>query len=283
MKSWKRSLSEAGVIMGEDRRTAGERCEKIRKTIVEMSYAARSAHLGSSLSCVEILDAMIAASTLRPKTVSAPDRDRIIVSKGHAAMALYAVLHGWGMISDEQISSYLQDGTALWGHVTRTASVPAIDFSTGSLGHGLSYATGLALGHRMRGHSNRVFCLLSDGECDEGSTWEAALFAGHHKLANLVAVVDYNRIQSIGTTQEVLDLEPFADKWSSFRWHVEGCDGHDTEMLKASLAPANGPKLVLADTIKGKGIARIENTVASHYRPATEDDLLEFGYARRVD
>lgn len=276
-------MSEARAIVNGDQKTAEKRCQEIRQTIVEMSHAARSAHLGSSLSCVEILDAMVASSTLRLQTVDAPDRDRIIVSKGHAAMALYAVLHAWGMISDEQISSYLEDGTALWGHVTRTGGVPAIDFSTGSLGHGLSYATGLALGHRLRGHSNRVFCLLSDGECDEGSTWEAALFAGHHKLANLTTVVDYNRIQSIGTTEEVLDLEPFADKWSSFRWHVVGCDGHDPAILKANLGRASGPKLVLANTIKGKGISRIENTVASHYRPATGDDRREFGYARRAD
>ncbi|MDH4981859.1 transketolase [Hyphomicrobium sp. D-2] len=252
------------------------RCRKIRHTIVEMSYAAKSAHLGSSLSCVEILDAMVATSNLRPDTVHSPTRDRIVVSKGHAAMAYYAVLHAWGMIEDRHIEVYLSNGTSLWGHVTRTGDVPAIDFSTGSLGHGLGYATGLALGQRLRRHSGRVFCLLSDGECDEGSVWEAALFAGHHKLSNLTAVVDYNKIQSIGTTAEVLDLEPFGAKWSSFRWDVKGCDGHDSDALTSSLMVTDAPKIVLADTVKGKGIARIENTVASHYRPATGDDRKEF-------
>lgn len=246
-----------------------------------MSYSARSAHLGSSLSCVEILDAMVAASDLRPATVRSPVRDRIVVSKGHAAMALYAVLHTWGMIEDHHIAEYLADGTALWGHVTRTTAVPAIDFSTGSLGHGLSYATGLALGQRMRGYSSRVFCLLSDGECDEGAIWEAALFAGHHKLSNLTAVVDYNKIQSIGTTSEVLDLEPFGAKWSAFRWQMASCSGHDPEALLTNFARAEGPKVILADTVKGKGIPRIENTIASHYRPATEGDRTEFSDARR--
>lgn len=230
-----------------------------------------------------MLDAMVAASDLRPANVSSATRDRIVVSKGHAAMALYAVLHAWGMIEDRHIAEYLADGTALWGHVTRTTAVPAIDFSTGSLGHGLSYAAGLALGQRLRGHSSRVFCLLSDGECDEGAIWEAVLFAGHHKLSNLTAVVDYNKIQSIGTTAEVLDLEPFGAKWSAFRWQVADCDGHDTEALLTNFARADGPKVILGDTVKGKGILRIENTVASHYRPATEGDRMEFSDARATN
>ena len=254
-----------------------ERCHRIRQTIVEMSHHARSAHLGSSLSCVEILDSVVAASTLRRDTASLSDRDRIVVSKGHAAMALYATLHVWGMIERKHISAYLENGTALWGHVTRSPEVPAIDCSTGSLGHGLSYATGLALGCRLRKSTSRVFCILSDGECDEGATWEAALFAGHHGLSNLTAVVDYNKIQSIGTTAEVLDLEPFEAKWSSFRWSVQSTDGHDPASLESALAqPRPAPRMVLAHTVKGKGIARIENTVASHYHPATDADREEF-------
>ena len=274
-------MAESETVLDQDYAAAAQaRCQGIRQTIVEMSYSARSAHLGSSLSCVEILDAMVAASDLRPVTVGSPTRDLIVVSKGHAAMALYAVLHAWGMIEDRHIAEYLKDGTALWGHVTRTGAVPAIDFSTGSLGHGLSYATGLALGQRMRGYSSRVFCLLSDGECDEGAIWEAALLAGHHKLSNLTAVVDYNKIQSIGTTSEVLDLEPFDAKWSAFRWQPTACNGHDPQALLTNLARAEGPRVILADTVKGKGIRRIENTIASHYRPATEGDRMEFSDAR---
>ena len=254
---------------------ARERCRRIRQVIIEMSYSARSAHLGSSLSCVEILDAMIAGSNLRADTVALAGRDRIVVSKGHAAMALYAALHVWGMLDVEHIRSYLKDGTLLWGHVTRSPGVPAIDFSTGSLGHGLSYAAGLALAYRLRRHTGRIFCLLSDGECDEGSTWEAALFAGHHRLSNLTVVVDYNKIQSIGMTAEILDLEPFEAKWSSFRWSVARCDGHDPASLAGKLERGPAPKVILADTVKGKGISRIENTVASHYRPAVSEDRTE--------
>jgi transketolase len=256
--------------------TAAERCRRIRRTIVDMSFRARSAHLGSSLSCVEILDAVIAASRMRPATAAARDRDRIVLSKGHAAMALYAALHVWGFIDREHIEHYLEDGTALWGHVTRTPAAPAIDFSTGSLGHGLSYATGLALGHRLRNSASRVFCVLSDGECDEGATWEAALFAGHHELSNLTAIIDYTPLQSIGATAEVLELEPFAAKWSSFGWGVADVDGHDPAALGAALAPRERPSMVLAHTVKGKGIARIEGTVASHYRPAIAADRTEF-------
>lgn len=262
--------------MPEASTIAAERCRRIRHTIVEMSFRARSAHLGSSLSCVEILDTVVAASTLRPATAAAQDRDRIVISKGHAAMALYATLHVWGLIEREHIDRYLEDGTMLWGHVTRTPVAPAIDFSTGSLGHGLSYAAGLALGLRLRRSASRVFCVLSDGECDEGAIWEAALFASHHKLANLTAIVDYNKIQSIGTTTEVLELEPFAAKWSSFGWDVTDADGHDPAALAPALARREAPSMVLAHTVKGKGIARIEDTVASHYRPAIAADRTEF-------
>lgn len=262
---------------------ARERCRRIRQVIGEMSYSARSAHFGSSLSCVEILDAMVERSNLRSGTARLAGRDRIVVSKGHAAMALYATLHVWGMISAERIGVYLENGTALWGHVTQNPLIPAIDVSTGSLGHGLSYATGLALAYRLRNYSGRIFCLLSDGECDEGATWEAALFAGHHRLSNLTAVIDYNKIQSIGTTAEVLDLEPFEAKWSSFRWSVARCDGHDSVALNSALERDEMPKMIVADTIKGKGVPRVENTVESHYRPATNEDRAGLVHARCND
>ena len=262
---------------------ARERCKRIRDVIIEMSYRANSAHLGSSLSCVEILDAIVAESNLRADTVDLAGRDRIVVSKGHAAMAYYAVLHCWGMIDADHIRSYLDNGTMLWGHVTRHAKIPAIDCSTGSLGHGLSYATGLALAYRLRGHRGRIFCVLSDGECDEGSTWEAALFAGHHRLSNLTAVVDYNKIQSIGTTAQTLDLEPFDAKWAGFRWSVGRCDGHDRQALADSFQHGAAPRAILADTVKGKGIPRIENTVASHYKPALHEDRAEIFHAHSID
>jgi transketolase len=199
------------------------------------------------------------------------------MSKGHAAMAFYATLEAWGLIASELLDRYLQDESALWGHVTRTSAAPAIDVSTGALGHGLGLAVGYGLGYRLRRWRSRIFCVLSDGECDEGSTWEAALFAGHHRLEQVVAVIDYNKIQSLDRISAVLDLEPLADKWTSFGWTVYELDGHDPWALDAALdAPTSGrPVVVLAHTVKGKGVARIENTIASHFHPAQIDDAAE--------
>ncbi|MBK4722827.1 transketolase [Azospirillum sp. YIM DDC1] len=251
----------------------------IRRRIVGLSHQARSAHLGSSLSCVEILNAVLAVSDIRPETASVLERDRMLLSKGHAAMACYSVLEAWGLIDTVHLDRYLKDDTALWGHVTRTDAIPAIDASTGSLGHGLGLATGFALGARLRRWPKaRAFCIMSDGECDEGSVWEAALFAGHHRLGGLTAVVDYNKIQSLERCADVMDLEPFADKWRAFRWDVVEVDGHDEDALIAALTPrGDQPRAIIAHTVKGKGLPRIENTVASHYHPATADDVALFG------
>jgi len=246
----------------------------LRQRVIELSYLAKSAHLGSSLSSIEILDCILRASGLTPENVAAPDRPRLVMSKGHAAMAYYAALEAWGLIPRAHLDRYLQDGTDLWGHVTRSAAVPAIDVSTGSLGHGLGLAAGYGLGYKLRGWTARTFCVLSDGECDEGSTWEAILFAGHHRLNNIVAFVDYNKIQSIDRVSNVLELEPFADKWRSFNWTVREVDGHDPWAIDAILeAPATDrPLVVLAHTVKGKGVPRVEDTVASHYHPARGSD-----------
>jgi transketolase len=247
-----------------------------------MSHRSKSAHFGSSLSAVEILDTVLSVSNIRPATADRADRDRLVVSKGHAAMVTYAVLEAWGLIASSAIEQYLDDGSVLWGHVTQTSHFPAIDASTGSLGHGLSIATGLALGARLRAWNNRVYCLLSDGECDEGSTWEAILFAGHNRLDRLCAIVDYNKIQSIGAVKDVLELEPFAAKWESFGWRAVEVDGHDCVALQAALAllPAKNvdlrPLVLIAHTIKGKGVPRIEGTVASHYIPALAGDHESF-------
>jgi transketolase len=224
---------------------------------------------------VEILDAVLNASNIRKDSVGDPGRDRIVFSKGHAAMAFYSALEAWGLLEPSLLDEYLRDGTGLWGHVTCSHLVPAIDASTGSLGHGLGLAAGFALGYRLRGHKSQVFCILSEGDCDEGSTWEAALFAGHHRLDALTAIVDYNKIQSIGASKDVLDLEPFMDKWRAFQWSTLRIDGHDHSALVDALAkrPKLQPRVIIADTVKGKGIGRIENTIASHYHPAKAEDL----------
>lgn len=250
---------------------------RIRNRIAQVSHRANSAHLGSSLSCVEILDAIIRASGISASSVGQPDRARLVMSKGHAAMGFYASLEAWGLMGTEHLDQYLKDGSALWGHVTRTEAVPAIDVSTGSLGHGLGLTVGYALGYRMNGWPARHFCVLSDGECDEGSIWEAALFAGHHRLSNVAAVVDYNKIQSLDRVSSVLELEPFADKWRSFGWLVREVDGHQPDELDEALGRPAGeqPLVVIAHTVKGRGISRIEDSIASHYRPAQAGDFLE--------
>ena len=259
-----------------------QRCAAARRRVIAMSLTANSAHLGSSLSTIEILDCIFAVSNVRADTAASADRDRIVFSKGHAAMAYYATLEQHGLVDGQWLDRYLRDGTRLWGHVSITPGVPAIDASTGSLGHGLSLATGFALGHVIGGQSAlNSYCVLSDGECNEGATWEAAMFAGARRLERLTAVVDYNHIQSLAPTVLVMDLEPFDAKWRAFGWDAIEVDGHDWSALKTALqAPVTGrPRVILAHTIKGRGIARIENTVASHYKPALASDLVEVACA----
>lgn len=250
------------------------RLRGVRSRIAAISHKSKSAHYGSSLSCVDILDSIARAADIKPEEIASAHRPRIILSKGHAAMAFYATLEAWGLLSQTMLDDYLQDASALWGHVTRSADAPAIDVSTGSLGHGLGLAAGYALGYRLKRRDARIFCVLSDGECDEGSTWEAALFAGHHKLDRLVTIIDYNKIQSLDHVATVLNLEPLAQKWRSFGWEVCEVDGHDPVAIDAALdkSTTGQPRIIIAHTVKGKGVPRIENTVASHYQPAHADD-----------
>ncbi|MDH3703555.1 MAG: transketolase [Alphaproteobacteria bacterium] len=254
------------------------RLASVRRRIAEISHASNSAHFGSSLSCVEILDSIFQVSGVSVRIASDHDKPRIIMSKGHAAMVYYATLEAYGLIPGRALDRYLADGSTLWGHVTKTDAVPAIDVSTGSLGHGLSLSAGFALGHRLNRQDAAVYCVLSDGECDEGATWEAAHFAGHHRFDRLTAVIDYNKIQSLDRVEDVLSLEPFADKWRSFGWSVDEVDGHDPWSIDAAIAgPRDGrPLAVIAHTVKGKGVPRIEDTVASHYHPATAEDSSGF-------
>ncbi|NJL07159.1 MAG: transketolase [Methylacidiphilales bacterium] len=246
----------------------------IRRRIAELSCHAKSAHFGSSLSCVEILDAILRVANIHPGNLTAADRDRLVVSKGHAAMGVYAALEVHGLLPRALLADYLGDGSALWGHVTRTAAAPVIDASTGSLGHGLGLALGYAQGYRLTRRDGTVFCVLSDGELDEGSTWEAVLYAGARRFDNLVAVVDDNKIQSLDHVVNVLPLEPLLEKWRAFHWDAVSVDGHDSGALLAALRRPRGgaPRVIIAHTVKGRGVPRIENTVASHYKPALADD-----------
>jgi transketolase len=204
------------------------------------------------------------------------DRDRFVLSKGHAGAAVYAVLAERGFFPPQWLDRYCCDDSPLAGHITHHG-VPGVEVSTGSLGHGLGIACGMALVGKRGGRPYRVFALLSDGECDEGSTWEAALFAPHHQLDNLVAVIDYNKIQSFGSVREVLDLEPFADKWQSFGWSVRAVNGHDHPQLLDAFSALpfqeGKPSLILAHTVKGRGVAFMENQLAWHYKSPDAQQL----------
>ena len=242
-----------------------ELARRIRAHAIRMNSSGGASHTGSILSCADIL-AVLYGRVLKvfPNRPRDPARDRFILSKGHAGAGLYAALAEKGFFQIEQLASYYQDGSRLCGHVSHR--VPGVEVSTGALGHGLSVAAGMA--YATAGASHRVFCLLGDGECDEGAVWEAALFAAHHRLDRLTAIVDCNRLQGLGVTASVLNLEPFADKWRSFGWAVLDVDGHDHQALCIALETVvpGRPLCVIARTTKGKGVSFMENSVLWHYR-----------------
>jgi transketolase len=246
---------------------------EIRRTIVEQSWRAGVGHIGSCLSIADVMAALYGGA-LRLAGEDDPDRDRFILSKGHAALALYAALGQAGYLDDQQLETYCADGTALGGHPEHVLG--PVEFSTGSLGHGLPIGAGAALGARLRDSSCRVFVLLSDAECNEGSVWEAAMFAVHHRLGNLIAIVDANGQQALGRTSDVLDLEPLADRWRAFGWDVREVDGHDPDAIArevGDLDPRAGPPHVLiARTTFGKGVSYMEGELHWHYWPMSEDD-----------
>jgi transketolase len=252
-----------------------ELARRIRVHAVRMCASGGGSHVGSALSCADVL-AVLYGRVLRidPRNPRWMDRDRFILSKGHACAALYAVLAERGFLPIEKLATHYQNGSDLCGHASH--KVPGVELSTGSLGHGLPVASGMAYAAQLANRPHRVFALLSDGECDEGSIWEAALFAGHHHLANLTAIIDYNRLQGIAPVAGVIRLEPFADKWRSFGWAVHEIDGHDHAALEATLnAPPDAgaqPACVIAHTVKGKGVSFMQDSVLWHYRiPAGEE------------
>jgi len=249
----------------------------IRIHALNMTSRGGSSHIGAALSAADLL-AVLYGQILRVK----PDnphweaRDRFILSKGHAGAAVYATLAECGFFPVNQLETHYQNGSKLSGHVSHKG-IPGVELSTGSLGHGLSVGSGMAYGAKLDEKTYRVFVLLSDGECDEGSNWEAILFAAHHRLDNLVAIIDYNKIQSLAPVAETLALEPFAEKWRSFGWEVVEVDGHDHAEISAALQRvpfATGkPSCLIAHTVKGKGVSFMENTVLWHYRTARGEEF----------
>ena len=250
---------------------------RLRAHAVRMTNRAKASHVGSCLSMADIL-AVLYGTAMRvdPARPDWAERDRLVVSKGHAAAIVYAALAEQGFIPLAELESYAQDGSRLAGHVTRT--VPGVEFSTGSLGHGLPVAAGMALAAKRARSDWRAFCILSDGELDEGSNWEAIQFAQHARLDQLVAIVDYNKIQSFGSVAEVSDLHPLADKFRAFNWGVHEIDGHDHAALTAALnAPPvleARPTVVIAHTVKGKGVSFMENLLAWHYRNPDDEQVI---------
>lgn len=259
-----------------------ELARRVRLHALDMTSRGGSSHIGSVLSIADIL-AVLYGEVLQvdPANPQWAARDRFVLSKGHAGAGVYAVLAERGFFPVERLTDHYQDGSVFSGHVSHKG-IPGVEVSTGSLGHGLGVATGMAYAAMLAGRTHRVVCLLSDGECDEGSNWEAILFAAHHRLGNLTAIVDYNKIQSLKPVAETLALEPFADKWRAFGWEVVEVDGHDHEALREALRPRGGagapPTCVLAHTIKGKGVSFMEGSVLWHYRTARGD---EYEAARR--
>lgn len=239
-----------------------------RKLMVETLICAGCGHPGGAFSCIDLLTALyFDVMKIDPQNPAWEGRDRFILSKGHSSIGLYTVLHLRGFMDRETLLTFRQDNSPLCGHPDMH-KIAGVEMSTGSLGHGLSVGVGLAVSARMDRNESRVFVLMGDGETQEGSIWEAAMFASHHKLDNLVGIVDRNMIQIDGFTEDILSLEPYRAKWEAFGWHVVEIDGHDFEQITTSLRqapPVSGkPTLVLANTVKGKGISFMEHNPAWH-------------------
>ena len=252
-----------------------EICKSVRRDVAKMMHRSFSSHIGGCYSVTEILVTLyfeiLDVDSAHP---SKDDRDILLLSKAHSSAALYSVLAKKGFFPKENLDTYYLDGGKLPGHLDKEAA-PGVEFSFGSLGHGLSVGVGMALANKRMNNSGKVFVILGDGECNEGSVWEAVMFAPHHNLSNLTVIIDYNKIQSFGSTNEVINQEPIAEKWKSFGWKVVEIDGHShDELLNAfNLPHENLPKMILANTVKGKGVSFMENSLAWHYKSPNDEEL----------
>lgn len=251
--------------------------ERARFSTIHMTSRAKAAHVGSSLSVIDILSVLFSEIT-SVSTAGETDEDLVFVSKGHAAAGTYSVLAHTGYFPVDWLDTYCENDSPLIGHVNKYG-VPGVAHSTGSLGHALPFACGKALASIRQGSSRRYYVVLSDGECDEGSNWEAALVASHLSLTNLTVLIDRNRLQSLQGTEETIALEPLADKWKSFGWDVEVIDGHNhTEIHRSAFGKIENrskPKVVICETIKGYGVSFMENSVLWHYKSPTGEFLTD--------
>lgn len=252
----------------EETRNSEEVACCIRKHCLEMVHHAKSSHIGGALSCADIIAVLYADvanyDTAKPKWEG---RDRIVLSKGHSGAAIYSALAECGFFSVNKLASYGDDGSDFSCHISHK-QIPGIEITTGSLGHGVCVACGMALNGKLKGMKYRVFAIVGDGECDEGSVWEMAMLSAHYGLDNFTVIIDANGMQAMGKCKDIINLEPFAKKWDAFGWHVIETDGHDYACLRdAFYAESNGkPKVIIARTIKGKGVSFMENELLWHYR-----------------
>lgn len=252
--------------------------QTIRRRTIETSARARIPHLGSCLSCVELLTALYWQELrINPQSPDAPDRDRFVLSKGHGAPVLFQVLAERGFFPVERLTEFGQPGSVFHEHPPKPGYIPGVEAATGSLGHGLPMALGMGIAQRIKGNNNRCYALLSDGECNEGSIWEAAMFAAGQNVHHLTVIIDYNKWQATGRSQDVMALEPLATKWEAFGWHTQQIDGHDFEAISKALEVArsetNKPSVIVADTIKGKGVSFMEDDNNWHYRTPNPQEL----------
>lgn len=237
----------------------------LRRHVLNMAFHGNSVHIGCAFSLIEIVSVLF-KDILRfnPAVADDPSRDYLILSKGHGVMALYAAFREFGWLRQSDLDSYFSDGSLL--HGLCEAGVPGLEVCSGTLGHGLPIAVGMAYGLKRSGRDQKVFCIVGDGEMNEGPMWEALLFAAHHRLANLTVIVDVNRFQAMGATDSIINLEPLAEKFESFGFEAVDCDGHDTAALRTALRGASGrPRALVARTVKGKGVSFMENNNEWHY------------------
>jgi transketolase len=249
--------------------------EGIRRTVIEQSKRANVGHIGSALSIADILAALYGGVLDLP--AARAEQDRLVLSKGHAALALYAALELTGRIPSGTTGTYCADGTLLGVHPER--DLDGVDFCTGSLGHGLPIAVGAALAARLEGSPRRTFVVMSDAELNEGSVWEAIMFAAHHGLSNLVVILDLNGQQAMGYTRDVLDLSAPAQRWRAFGWDAHELDGHDTSTLEATIRDLDfatgAPHVIIAHTTFGKGVSFMQNVIDWHYLPMTDEQYTQ--------
>lgn len=253
-----------------------KKAKEIRKAVVELIYQAQTGHIGGSLSCTDILTALYyGIMRIDPLNPQAPDRDRFILSKGHSIEAYWCILADKGFFPKEELKTFAQFGTRLICHPNN--QVAGVEMNTGSLGHGLSLGVGMALAGKKDQADFRVYTLMGDGELAEGSIWEAAMAGSHYQLDNLVGIIDRNRLQISGETEEVMNLEPLADKWQAFGWEVVSIDGNNMQELFQALSAVpqiqGRPTLIIANTVKGKGVSFIENQAGWHHRVPTSDEF----------